>query len=69
MLKIGEKFILNEDAIEHYGKEYQGKEFTVSYVATSEDEHKGYDEGMKGMALYDAKELFFSVYEYEIEEI
>jgi hypothetical protein len=69
MLEVGNKFKLTDDAVEHYGQEYKDKEFTVCHVATSIEEHQGYDEGLQGMALYDAVELNFSVYEYEIEEV
>lgn len=69
MLKIGEQFILTEDAIENYGEEYEGKKFTVSHVARNTKEHPGYDNSMEGMALYDAKELNFSVYEYEVRGV
>lgn len=68
MLKIGEKFTLTNDAVENYGEEYRDKVFTVSHVATSQEGHRGYDDSMEGMALYDAEELNFSVYEYEVEE-
>lgn len=69
MLKIGDKFMLTEDAIDNYGEQYRDKIFTVSHVATNTEQHRGYDNSMEGMALYDAEELNFSVYEYEIEEV
>ena len=72
MLRLGDKFTLTENAIENYGTQYAGREFPVSHVATNTNQHPGYDEvvnaeGYEPMALYDAKELNFSVYEYEIE--
>lgn len=69
MLKIGDKFILSDIALENYGEEYRDIEFTVSYVATNIEEHQGYDESMDGIALYEADELNYAVYEYEIEEV
>ena len=68
MMKVGQEFTLTDDAIENYGERYRGKKFTVSHVATNEKQHRGYDSGMNGMPLYDAKELNFSVYEYEVVE-
>jgi hypothetical protein len=68
MLKVGQKFTLTNNAIANYGEKYRGKAFTVSHVATNADQHRGYDESMQGMALYDAEELNFSVYEYEIKK-
>lgn len=69
MLEVGDKFILTEDAIDNYGEQYRGKEFEVIGVATSSEEHIGYDEVMSGMALYDALGLEFSVYDYEVEKV
>lgn len=69
MLKVGDKFILSDNALENYGEEYRDIEYTVCYVATSVEEHRGYDKSMNGMALYKADELNFAVYEYEIEEV
>lgn len=69
MLKIGDKFVLSDIALENYGEEYRDVEFTVCYVATNEEEHEGYDNSVEGMALYEADELNFAVYEYEIEEV
>lgn len=65
-MELGDKFILTENALENYGESYRDKEFTVSHVATNESEHPGYDAGMKGENLYDAHELEFSVYDYEV---
>ncbi len=79
-MKIGDKFKLSADALENYGDKYSDKEFTVSHVATKympakeffaldkpEGYHPSYDEGVKGMRLYDAEELPFSVYDWEVE--
>lgn len=66
MLKVGDKITLTDEAIENYGEEYQNKEFTIEHIAFSKNDHIGYDNGLEGMALYDLRELDFSVYEYEI---
>ena len=60
--------MMSDDALDNYGKKYKNKQFTIDHVATSEDEHPGFDSGV-GQALYDLKELEFSLYEYELESI
>lgn len=64
-MEVGDKFMLTDDAIANYGDDYSGRIFTVSYVSNSKDDHQGYDEGV-GQPLYDAEELTFSVYEFEV---
>lgn len=64
----GDRVVMTETAIENYGEEYRDKHLTIEHVATSEDEHPGFDTGI-GEALYDLKELEFSLYEYEIEGV
>lgn len=77
-LNVGDKFRLSDNAVENYGEKFRGKLFTVSHVATKympasefysrgnpEGFHPGYD-GDSGEPLYDAKELNFSVYGWEI---
>ena len=67
MFKIGDKVkIASDNDNENYDK-FRGKILTVSHVATSEKQHRGYDSGMEGMALYDFNGVPFSLYEYEIE--
>lgn len=68
-MKSGDKFKLTKDAIQHYGVQYAGKIFTVSHVARNHNDHPGYDSSMKGQRLYDAEELKFSVYDYEVRKI
>lgn len=64
-MRKGDHFFLTDDAVDNYGEKYRDKIFTVSNVARNSKEHRGYDEGMNGMNLYDAEELSFSVYEFE----
>lgn len=64
--KVGDKVMMTNDALENYGFKYEGKKFTVSHVATNTSEHPGYDNGVKGQALYDLKELGFSLYDWEV---
>ena len=66
-------------ALQNYGAKHAGRIFTVSHVATKympaskfyaagqpAGFHPGYDTGLNGEPLYDARELNFSVYQYEI---
>ncbi|WP_090739339.1 hypothetical protein [Paenibacillus sp. Mc5Re-14] len=53
--------------------DFRDKTLIVTHVATSTDEHPGYDESMEGIALYDletedGEEIGCSLYEYELEE-
>jgi hypothetical protein len=64
--RVGMKFILTDDAIENYGEEYRDKVYKVRGVFKSVKEHRGFDEGV-GQPLYEADNLPFAVYEYEIE--
>lgn len=53
--------------------DFRGKELLVVGVATSKADHRFYDEGMGGMALYDlqtmdGEDIGFSLYEYELED-
>lgn len=68
-MKQGDTFKMTEEALDNYGEEYRDKIFTVSHVATSKEDHPGYDEAADGMKLYDADELKFSLYEYEVEQV
>lgn len=80
-LRIGSTFRLTPDALENYGAKYANQTFTVSHVSTAympaaefyakgkpTGYHPGFDESA-GCALYDAEELTFSVYEWEIEAV
>lgn len=75
MMKIGDAFKLTDSALEIYGEEYRDRVFTVNHVATSKDDHPGYDESVNSpdtdekMALYDAEDFDNSVYEYEVEQV
>jgi hypothetical protein len=66
MVKIGDRIkILNRDG--QYGK-WANKLWTVDHIATSREEHRGYDEGIGGK-LVSAKGLPVSLYEWEIEVV
>jgi len=69
--KLGDEVVMSESALQNYGRKYQGKVFTISHVATSRQEHQGYDESVGG-GLYDLKDkkgnhLGFSLYDWELE--
>jgi len=66
MVKLGDKIkILNEDG--QY-TQWASKTWIVNHIAYNEQQHRGYDSGMKGEALVSCKGLPVSLYEYEIEE-
>ena len=76
---IGSRFKLSLDALENYGCQYQDKVFTVSHWSDHYAKpglccgdnpidphgHPGFDESA-GSPIYDAHELSFSVYEWEM---
>ena len=63
--KKGDKVRMTDDTVDNYGSKYRGKVFTITHVATSTDDHPGFDD--IGQALYDLKGLSFSLYDYELE--
>ena len=79
-MRIGDKVLMTDDAIENYGEEYRDKEFTICaiswrYMPAKEfydknmphGYHPGYDEGVGDSELYDFEELEFSLYDWEIQ--
>ena len=63
-VRIGDKIrILNENR--NYN-DWADKIWTVNHIATSREEHQGYDESVGGQ-LISCKGLPVSLYEYEIE--
>lgn len=70
MFKIGDLLIIRSTN-ENYAA-YRNKVLVVTKKATCVDEHPGYDEGMRGMPLYDFKtedgqDFPFSLYQYEVD--
>ena len=71
--KVGDLVIMTEDALENYGEANKEAVFEITSVATSTEEHPGYDEGMDGMGLCDLKnsktgeEFGSSLYDFELE--
>ena len=52
---------------------FRGKRLKIIHVARNINEHPGYDEGMKGMPLYDLEDeqgniIDCSLYAYELEK-
>jgi hypothetical protein len=72
--KKGDRVMINpENDNENYNK-YRKFVLIITHVATNKDEHPGYDNGMKGSALYDFKtnkgmNVPFSLYDYEIVKV
>jgi len=63
---VGDEVTLTTDALETYGKKYEGQIFKITDISTSIDDHPGFDD--IGEALYDLRGFDNSVYDYEIEE-
>ena len=74
----GQTVTMTKAAVESYGEQYRGQRFTISHIATkympaakfyAQDSPEGYHPGYNsatGSALYDFKELDFSLYEWEV---
>lgn len=70
---IGDKVIVASSNDNENYDDFRDKTLIVTHVATSTDEHPGYDDSMGGMALYDLRTedgeaIGSSLYEYELEE-
>jgi len=71
--KIGDKVkVSSENDNENYD-DFRNKVLIITHIATSTQEHPGYDEGVSPDALYDFKaedgnEIPFSLYDYELED-
>lgn len=63
---VGDVVQMNELALDNYGEEYAGIPLTITHVATSVEEHPGFDES-SGSALYDFDEFPFQLYEWELD--
>jgi len=53
---------------------FRNKTLTITEKATSSKQHPGFDDGMKGEALYsfvdkDGNDIPFSLYDYELESV
>lgn len=71
---IGDKVMVASDNDNTCYDSFRDKVLIITHVATSKEDHLGYDEGMNGMALYDfetedGEEVHNSLYEYEIESV
>jgi len=68
----GEIVMISSDNDNDNYDEFRGKKLRITHVATNQDEHQGFDEGLAGSGLYDletlgGKEVPFSLYDYELE--
>ena len=68
MLQIGDTTTMSQDAINNYGKQYNGMILTVCHVATCKEDHTGYDGVFNSDPLYDFNEINFSLYTWEIND-
>lgn len=69
---LGDSVVITSDN-ENY-IDYLDKKLIITHVATNTSQHRGYDDSMSGMGLYDFEtedgiEVPFSLYDYEIENI
>lgn len=77
--ELNDKVVITEEAKENYGDVFQeGDYLVITDIATSTDDHQGYDDSMEGMPLFSFdlyikgkrfSEFGNSLYEYEIEHI
>lgn len=65
-MKIDDGFLIISD--NPYYEEYKETIWTVSAIYRNVDEHPLYDTGVGGN-LYEADDLPFLLYEYEVEEV
>lgn len=69
--KLGDKVKVREDNDNENYKDFKNKVLIITSIATSIEEHRGFDTGIN-QPLYDledekGKEIPFSLYEYELE--
>lgn len=70
MYELGDVVTIISDN-ENYN-EYKEMDLTITHIATSTQQHPGYDDSMEGMQLLDLEteemdDVPFSLYEYEVE--
>lgn len=73
MFRIGTKVMVASNNDNENYDDFRGKVLIITGISTSTKDHPGYDEGMKGMPLYDLKtedgeEINCCLYEYELEK-
>lgn len=71
---IGDRVMVSKENDNENYNDFRDKVLIVTHVANSIEEHRGYDNSMDGMALYDfetedGEEIDCSLYEYEIEGV
>ena len=72
MYKIGDKVKVSSYNDNENYEDFKDKVLIITHVATSTDDHPGYDESIQGESLYDFKdedgnEISCSLYDYELE--
>lgn len=75
---VGDRVVMGEEALANYGERYRGRVFVVESVSTKHMPSKeffdrgkpdGYHPGFNadsGSALYDLRDLSFSLYDWEL---
>ena len=66
MYNIGDEVKVSSENDNECYDTFRDDVLIISHVATSTEEHPGYDDSMEGMALYDFEGVECSLYEYEI---
>jgi len=71
--KIGDKVKVAPHNDNDSYDEFRDKVLIITHIATDDSGHVGFDETMKGQALYDFEtkdgtDIPFSLYDYEIED-
>ena len=73
-MQIGDKVKVSPDNDNDNYDSFRNKILIITHIATSTNDHQGYDEGLNGEALYDFKdedgnEIPCSLYDYELEAV
>ena len=72
--KIGDEVRVSERNENKGYDDFRDKTLIITHIAHNRDEHPGYDDALKGQALYDfetedGESIPYSLYEYEIKGV
>lgn len=73
-MQIGDKVQVSPDNDNDNYDSFRNKILIITHIATSTEDHPGFDEGLNGESLYDFKdengnEIPCSLYDYELEAL
>ena len=73
-MQIGDKVKVSQDNDNENYNSFRDKILIITHVATSTEDHPGFDESIRGEALYDFKDeagndIHCSLYDYELEAV